>query len=157
MDGSVNKIKLDTKTILILAVGGMVVLIGAIMFTSSTSTSDSQSGVKEVVTKTQSKTYSKYVALNESSGIEASTSPTLGPTVSPVASASPTVEPTSGLSPTAEPTEIILAGPSPTATASSVTQNEPTKVTSLPTTGTVEGSIFVFVVSLSLIAFAFVF
>lgn len=141
-----------------------MVLVGVFIFlVNAFKPQPQQPPTQEVVTKNEDKTYLKYVALKEDK--VASGSPTIEP---PTATPTPTLKPSvtsvasngAQTTLTPQPTEIILAVNSPTATAEAQAQSQPTSapttVASLPTTGNITGSVFVFLVSLSMIAFAFV-
>ncbi len=160
MDGLENKIKLDKKTIIMLSGVGLLIMIGVfVYFVTAFKPEVPQKESQKIVTKNESKTYSKYVALSEdrSSTPSATIAPTELP--SPTPDASPTVVADEGnltLTLTPSPTEIILAVESPTATEDAAITSEPTQIAALPTTGMIEGGLLIFLVSISMIAFAFV-
>lgn len=155
-----------------LAGGGLVVMIGVfIYFVTAIKPEVPDNQGQNVVTKNESKTYLKYVALNGDQASSptqsvaaptSSPSPTLKPSVtnSPplTPEASPSAVVNGNLTTTPDPTEIILAVESPTNTAETVaTTNEPTQeIASLPTTGVIDGGLLIFLISFSMIAFAFV-
>lgn len=164
MDGLANKIKLDSKTSMIMVTGVVMVLVGIVLYFMTSSQSPTpQSPSQQVVTKNEDKTYQRYVALKEerpASESAATESPT--GSVSPTATRTPTPTPTKKVQPqttvttTPEPTEIVIAG-SPTVTPESTSPtSEPTEVATLPTTGNIQGGVLIFLVSISMIAFAFV-
>ncbi len=158
MDGLESKIKLDKKTIMMLAGGGLLVMIGIfVYFVTAFKPEVPQTESQKIVTKNESKTYSKYVALSEDrpSTPSATTVPTELPSPTPEASPTTAAE-VEDLTLTPSPTEIILAVETTTATEEAALTSEPTQIAALPTTGMIEGGLLIFLVSISMIAFAFV-
>ncbi len=159
MDGLENKFKLDKKTTPILIGGVLVVVIGLVIYLfASQAPPQSQSTGQNIVTKTENKTYLKYVALDKPTQPVTPTNPVPTHTPTPTGTSGQVISPT-GTGVAAEsspsPTEIILTSLSPTANAEAVATGIPSQVAQLPTTGMIEGSLAIFLVSLSLIVFAF--
>jgi hypothetical protein len=146
----------NLKTILtgvgIFLTAGLLIFIYFQFIAPSNSTPDS---TRKVITKAQSKTYLKYVTLNNQE-VTPTVTVTISPTVT-ISELTPTTTIEQSTTPEVSPTEIIVAlVPSGSATNEAETTAGPSTIAELPTTGLIQGSIVIFLIAAFMIVFAFV-